>query len=171
MKLLRLTEPSLAKFLQLIEEQPTAYRHLFRGQSDATWSLVPSLYRNTPPFAGGTVEQNFDRYEDQMVRRFFDEGMPYLPALRRSFSNDRIVAQHFGVPTRLLDWTRDPLIALYFALEDVSATTDAAVFMLSPDAYALPDEVVLSGHHQAIAFDPPALESVPKLIMPLRCAE
>lgn len=41
--------------------------------------------------------------------------------------------QHYGVPTRLLDWTENPLVATYFAVADRANQADAAVWMLHPN--------------------------------------
>ena len=40
--------------------------------------------------------------------------------------------QHYGVPTRLLDWTESPLIALYFAVESADADDTSALWSLRP---------------------------------------
>lgn len=159
MRTVELKRRSIASLLALIEEQPGGYRHLFRGQANAEWGLVPPLYRvkHTGTVAE-TLEKSYESFEARAIQRFFNEGLTYLPPLTRSYSNDRILAQHFGVPTRLLDWTRDPLIAVFFALENWQTDTDAAVYMILPDAHYLPEQVNSLGPHQAIALTPPAID-------------
>lgn len=132
---------------------------MFRGQSDATWNIVPGLYRRDGvPVGGGTVEANFDSFEQMAIERFFNEGHPYLPTLPRSYSNDRILAQHFGVPTRLLDWTTDPFVAAFFAVESWNKESDAAIFMVLPDAHHRPEDVRTLGPHKVISLTPPAID-------------
>ncbi len=55
------------------------------------------------------------------------------------------VAQHHGVPTRLLDWSCDPLVAAFFAVEDPSVETDACVWALDTRCLAVNHTVSARG--------------------------
>jgi hypothetical protein len=155
---LTLQTGSLAALFTLIEQLPGAQGHLFRGQSNAAWHLIPNLYRMTPNIQAGSIADNYDTFEAELIHRFFQEGLPYLPAISRSYSNDRALAQHFGAPTRLLDWSEDPLVATFFAVEKWDTATDAAVFMIMPEARFRPENIKSFNSLQSIAFRPPAID-------------
>lgn len=76
---------------------------LFRGQENVSWPLLPGLFRN---------EIYYNKEKDiikEMVRKIpseFGQG---------NILEKLVKMQHYGVPTRLLDLTGNPLVALYFA--------------------------------------------------------
>lgn len=159
MRLATLQNASIAEYFQVIESQPQGLTHLFRGQRDSSWGLIPSLYRlRNLCCQTGKLEEDYDTHEDQSIALFFREGLPYLPQIARNSTNDRVIAQHFGVPTRLLDWSRDPLVALYFAVEEVSAGVDAAVFMIAPNIEGPREIRSVAGERPVIAITPPAID-------------
>ncbi|WP_415392491.1 FRG domain-containing protein [Paracoccus sp. SJTW-4] len=105
----------LANVLAL-EENP-GEEIFYRGHSDSSYLLVPPLLRRNK--AGSY--KHFPK-EEIMVREL-------LSVQDAQFANDRsmldrlVRMQHFGLPTRLLDVSSNPLVALYFACS--SAKTDA----------------------------------------------
>jgi len=97
----------------------------YRGHSDASWKLVPSVHRHYDAMGEHALYAGFRLAAPTRHARCPDENN--LPAWIT-------LMQHYGLPTRLLDWTTAPLIALYFAVAHEPATTDAAVWQLGASA-------------------------------------
>lgn len=76
----------------------------FRGHSKREFELIPSLYR----YKKNPIESN-------LIEKFKQNATLLLSDNRRSDIDWLFIMQHNGVPTRLLDWTESPLVALYFA--------------------------------------------------------
>lgn len=114
----------------------------FRGQSSAKWGLVPSVHRNYDQAGEHSLAARFRLSAPTRHPR-----TPELTNLAAWMS----LMQHFGLPTRLLDWSASPLVAMYFAICSESHVDDAAVWGIVPSRlnlsskYGLEEILVLSG--------------------------
>lgn len=99
----------------------------FRGQSDVSWCLLPSIARKI-----WREQWDIENPEENLYFDFVTKAGSLLPEGNSSWLNV-FSMQHYGLPTRLLDWTETFSIALYFALRD--AKKKAVVWVLDP--YAL----------------------------------
>jgi len=96
----------------------------FRGQSSAAHKLVPSFYR---------IENDGEIDEDDFRDEFSLKAFPYLQQMRAEGDwESYALMQHYGLPTRLLDWSEAALVALYFAVSGTPTMNNAAVWMLHP---------------------------------------
>lgn len=107
---------------------------VFRGHSDNAHKLIPSVGR------GGHTSVSVAKYERSLLRTFQREAGAYLESLPTNEWEWLSVAQHHGLPTRLLDWSHNPLAALYFAVER-NAEEDGELFALNAPLKA-PESVI-----------------------------
>jgi FRG domain len=99
----------------------------FRGQRRNAWKLRPSIFR-----AGSFSKDDEDEMREEFVLR--SPALTHDEVIPQDDWSAYFMMQHYGAPTRLLDWTESPLLALYFALKENFGYYDAAVWMLEPHA-------------------------------------
>ncbi len=104
------TVTSVAEFIESITENRGLPWHqvVYRGQKDIRWFTQASIFRN---------EDKLLRYEHEMGRELMSLHPTEFATDNTMF--DRLVRmQHYGIPTRLVDVSQNPLVALYFACEE-----------------------------------------------------
>jgi hypothetical protein len=104
--------------------------YLFRGQADISWTLEPSIVR---VLRGQSAADVMDK-EKQAIDEFRKHAHLYLNTSVTGEPSDLLawltLMQHYGAPTRLLDWTTSAYVATYFAV-DSSWSTDGAVWLFT----------------------------------------
>ena len=136
---------SFEEYLQTVRKELPSGRVYFRGQTrlvSAGYELKPAIgrYRHL-------VDKSF-RERDELEREVLDVFSNHLVAhvqhLPRSDWEALAIAQHCGLPTRFMDWTENPLVALYFAVRETKQNCDGepmdgAVYVLISDPYRFTD--------------------------------
>lgn len=139
---------SVAQYLEIIRKLDKAYakdgglnnpvssKFLYRGMAHKSWPLLPGIFREIGTayegWEAGTHKYLTFSTEQRILQHFRQEAAAYVTQNRDESDIWWVeLAQHYGVPTRFLDWSENPLVALYFACENNSQQEDAVVWMLN----------------------------------------
>lgn len=119
---------SLTEYLELLEviRQNWKIRTCwYRGVSNYKYDLTPTTYRKD--IWDFTIAK-----EKALISQFKRKSIPYLS--NNHYENWELyqLMQHYGIPTRFLDWTESSLIALFFALLDIKKCEKASVWVIDP---------------------------------------
>jgi hypothetical protein len=95
---------------ELLDQLPSVVRPddmvWFRGEASLSFKLLPTLCR--PPCSPDK--------ESTLIKRFRQNAFPFLDSVPKTEWEWLFLMQHYGVQTRLLDWSEHPLVGLYFAV-------------------------------------------------------
>lgn len=110
------------EFLSFLDRRMHS-RWIFRGHASESWALRPSAGRN---------ERYDPLFEERVFRAFKRDARLHMHLPETDDWDWLALGQHFGLPTRLLDWTSNPLVACFFALMDEGYAKENAVVIAYP---------------------------------------
>ena len=127
-KVLKSDVASIAKFFEILEStlKTTQNSFWFRGHANIKWELCPSALRHNK----SELRNKALKIMQEEFKRFSYKKIPNPPIISDDLSWAGL-AQHYGLPTRFLDWTQNPVIALYFCVSS-KENEDGAVYVVNP---------------------------------------
>lgn len=125
---------SAGTLFELLMEPPASefQKTVYRGVSDSRYQLIPSIGR-IPSLKAGDEDQRLQR-EQLLIQDFRKFARPYFESGMPDDWELLAIAQHHGLPTRLLDWSRNPLVAAYFAVESLT-DSDGGIFTFNISSF------------------------------------
>lgn len=118
-------------FLNFMTLQLDYPHFIWRGQSDSSWKLCPSLDRLLDTKAPSVRRSHLENF------KYASRGRLDIDPNSLTENEWWAIGQHHGLPTPLLDWTRSPFVAVYFAFgsNNKSTTSYRSIFGVSQSTF------------------------------------
>ncbi len=105
-------------------------RFLFRGVSDNSFELIPKISRKSSQVADlSTCKKRFENLRQYLKTFLPSYGLRFSSTEEEKLWIELFHAQHYGAPTPLLDFSRNPLVALFFAVQE-SPNIDGMIYAI-----------------------------------------
>jgi len=138
---------NVIQYLGRLQDQ---HAWLFRGVRKKTYELIPGVAREW------SEKLDVTELEITFLAKFKAQSIAYVDSTTSNDWDWLMLAQHHGMKTRLLDWTENPLVALYFACEK-EYDTDGRIYRMSnipalkpsnyPNPFSIPQDFVIRPPH------------------------
>jgi len=129
---------------------------VYRGENESSYALRSKVGRYQIKNA-----KNTPATERNILDEFKKRAVPFLQSVPSNNWEWLALAQHHGLPTRLLDWTLNPLVAAYFATHD-SYLADSVIYVIqrfelphadeTVDPFEMQNDVIYMPRHSAARF-------------------
>lgn len=108
---------------------------VYRGVRSHEYELIPKVGR-LKNFKNENLKTNDEKF---ILRLFMQQAFPYLTVRPETEWEWLAIGQHHGLPTRLLDWSRNPLVAMFFAVEK-DFDGDSVIYAYRTNVFILVDK-------------------------------
>jgi hypothetical protein len=131
---MKIEEPSsLEDFLKIFAKYYSNLDNFYRGQADSEWDITPGIVRNKKIKNFNDLLETEIKLIEEFKRYISGNKLELLIPEVNNYDKSWVVlmaAQHYGLPTRLIDFTFDKYIALLFAVADVQHLNKDGAFII-----------------------------------------
>lgn len=136
----------MAELLKIINNPSLSIKtNYFRGHADYTWDVIPGIARNKGINDIQSLLEIERKLIDNFQKKIIENKLEDLiPKIKGSYHESWILlmaAQHYGLPTRLIDFSHDKFVALEFAVADIQHLNKDGALIIYNDVNAIHENV------------------------------